>query len=115
MPSHPGQCRRRAGRAPEHDGERAALAPGRIAAIELRPWLYRVARNESISLLRRRRTVAEPDEALLPSQPAADVTFEARERLRTLVADLAALPERQRSALVMRELSGLKYEEIAGH
>ena len=87
--------------------------PGESRRIELRPWLYRVARNESFSLLRRRRTVAEADEAWLPSQPAADITFEARERLRTLVADLGSLPERQRSALVMRELSGLSHEQVA--
>jgi RNA polymerase sigma factor (sigma-70 family) len=87
--------------------------PGETRRIELRPWLYRVARNESITLRRGRRTVAEADEALLPSQPAADTTFESRERLRTLVADLGSLPERQRSALVMRELSGMSHEQIA--
>ena len=42
-----------------------------------------------------------------------DAVFESRERLRTLVADLATLSERQRSALVMRELSGLSHEQIA--
>jgi RNA polymerase sigma factor (sigma-70 family) len=87
--------------------------PGESRRIELRPWLYRVARNESISLLRRRRAVAEAEESNLPAQPAADASFETRERLRSLVADLGALPERQRSALVMRELSGLSNEEIA--
>src|SRR5215207_1792294 len=87
--------------------------PGETRSIALRPWLYRVARNEALTLLRRRHPMAEADEALLPPQPAADVAAEARERLRQLVADLSALPERQRSALVMRELSGLSYEQIA--
>ena len=87
--------------------------PGESRTVQLRPWLYRVARNESLSLLRRRRPVAESDEARLPAQPASDAAFEVKERLRTLVSDLAALPERQRSALVMRELSGLSHEEIA--
>ena len=40
-------------------------------------------------------------------------TVEDRERLALLRADLRDLPERQRSALVLRELSGLSHEEIA--
>ena len=35
-----------------------------------------------------------------------------RGRVRTLVADLETLPERQRASLVMRELNGLSYDEI---
>jgi len=87
--------------------------PGESREVQLRPWLYRVARNESVSLLRRRQPLSEDHEAHPEPEPAADVAFEARERLRALMADLAALPERQRSALVMRELSGLSHEEIA--
>ena len=87
--------------------------PGETRTIALRPWLYRVARNEALTIVRRRQSVAELDEAALPVHPAADVDAESRERLRLLVADLAALPERQRSALVMRELSGLSYDDIA--
>ena len=80
--------------------------------IALRPWLYRVAHNESISILRRRPAVVDP--ALPePPEPAADSRAEPRERLRQLVADLDSLPDRQRVALVMRELSGLGYPEIA--
>ena len=88
--------------------------PGETRTIALRPWLYRVARNEALTIVRRRQSVAELDEAAVPVHPAADVDAESRERLRLLVADLAALPERQRSALVMRELSGLSYDDIAG-
>ena len=87
--------------------------PGESRPIELRPWLYRVAHNESISIVRRRQPPAEAQEPDLPREPAVDAVFESRERLRTLVADLATLSERQRSALVMRELSGLSHEQIA--
>lgn len=86
---------------------------GETRVIELRPWLYRIAHNESISLVRRRPGTVEAADAELPSQPAADAAFESTLRLRTLVEDLATLPERQRSALVMRELSGLSHDEIA--
>lgn len=88
--------------------------PGEKRRIELKPWLYRIAHNESVELLRRRR----PSEELEPEQAAprgADLAEDVavRERLRRLIADLGQLPERQRGALVMRELSGLDYEEIA--
>jgi len=86
--------------------------PGEERRIELRPWLYRVARNECVSHLRRRQQVVEEVPSLLPPAPGADLAYESRERLRALVADLAALPERARSALVMRELSGLDYDQI---
>jgi RNA polymerase sigma factor (sigma-70 family) len=87
--------------------------PGETRTISLRPWLYRVARNEALTIVRRRQPVAELDEAVLPFHPPADVDAELRERLRLLVADLGSLPERQRSALIMRELSDLSYEDIA--
>jgi RNA polymerase sigma factor (sigma-70 family) len=85
--------------------------PGEERTIQLKPWLYRIARNESIETLRKRRESSE-----LEPQHAVAVgvteTAETRERLRTLLADLEVLPERQRSALVMRELAGLGYDQI---
>jgi RNA polymerase sigma factor (sigma-70 family) len=86
--------------------------PDEERRIALRPWLYRVAHNESISILRRRSAVVDPALPEAP-EPAADSQAEPRERLRQLVADLDSLPDRQRVALVMRELSGLGYPEIA--
>ena len=88
--------------------------PGDTRAIELRPWLFRVARNECISILRARRPADDLDDETSVSQVVSDEQrVEVAERLRELVADLQSLPERQRSALVMRELSGLEYGEIA--
>ncbi len=87
--------------------------PGDQRRITLRPWLYRVAHNEAVSILRQRAGAADPDQLPEPIAPGADLEAEARERLRALVADLDQLPERQRAALVMRELSGLSYAEIA--
>jgi RNA polymerase sigma factor (sigma-70 family) len=87
--------------------------PGEERQIELKPWLYRIAHNESIELLRRRRETRELD-AELPA-PGSGLAGEvaSREQLRQLFTDLEQLPERQRGALVMRELSGLDFEEIA--
>ncbi|HET9163078.1 MAG TPA: sigma-70 family RNA polymerase sigma factor [Solirubrobacterales bacterium] len=86
--------------------------PGEKREIKLKPWLYRIARNESVETLRRRRDDAE----LSAEQGSEAGTAEhaaTRERLRTLLADLEQLPERQRAALVMRELSGLDFTQIA--
>jgi RNA polymerase sigma factor (sigma-70 family) len=79
----------------------------------LRPWLYRIAHNESISILRRRREHAELSEAEAGVTPSAEETAAGRERLAVLVADLQQLPDRQRGALLMRELAGLSHEDIA--
>ena len=81
--------------------------------LALRPWLFRIAHNESISLLRRRRPHAELDEAADISRPGADHDAETNARLRQLVTDLQQLSERQRGALVMREISGLSYGDIS--
>jgi RNA polymerase sigma factor (sigma-70 family) len=90
----------------------AALRDGRRDA-PLRPWLFRIAHNEAITILRRRRSHSElPDELPAPAN-AIEEQAEHRERLRRLVADFRELPERQRAALLMRELSGLSHEEIA--
>ncbi|MGH2974049.1 MAG: sigma-70 family RNA polymerase sigma factor [Solirubrobacterales bacterium] len=86
--------------------------PGEERRIILRPWLYRVAHNEAISIFRKRSELPDAQPALEATTAGADSEVEARERMRVLVADLERLPERQRGALVMRELSGLSYAEI---
>jgi RNA polymerase sigma factor (sigma-70 family) len=90
----------------------AALSALRARGIEgaFKPWLFRIAHNESISVIRGRAHEA-PSEA--PPTAASSDDRDTREQLRTLVSDLAALPARQRGAIVMRELSGLSYAEIA--
>lgn len=86
--------------------------PGEERKIELKPWLYRIAHNESIDLLRRRRETRQLDvEQVAPGYGLAEDAA-TRERLRRLLTDLKALPERQREVLVMRELAGLGFEEI---
>jgi RNA polymerase sigma factor (sigma-70 family) len=90
----------------------AALRDGRRDA-PLRPWLFRIAHNEAVSVLRRRRPELELAEADGVAGGSVEERVGERERLRLLVEDLGELGERQRAALVMRELSGLSHEEIA--
>ena len=87
--------------------------PGETRRIVLKPWLYRVAHNESISLLRARRPDADLDAAAHVGDEAAAGLLESRDRLRTLTSDLGELTERQRGALLMRELGGLEFAEVA--
>jgi RNA polymerase sigma factor (sigma-70 family) len=82
--------------------------------VTLRAWLYRVAHNRCIDHLR--RPVPPPAEVYeLSRTPAHDPQTETvrREDLRRLVQDVQRLPEHQRSALLMRELDGLSYAELA--
>jgi RNA polymerase sigma factor (sigma-70 family) len=80
--------------------------------IALKPWLYRIAHNQSIDLLRRRRQSVPLDESAPALGEELAVRVEMRQRLRQLIADLDALPARQREALLMREAANLDFEEI---
>ena len=87
--------------------------PRRQPGRPLRPWLYRIAHNAAIDVVRRRRPQHPLSERDEPTVPGPEFDAEQRLRLSELVDDLRALPERQRGALVMRELGGLGYDEIA--
>jgi RNA polymerase sigma factor (sigma-70 family) len=87
--------------------------PGENRRIALKPWLYRIAHNESIELLRRRRETRPLGPELAAAESGMAEAAATRERLRLLIADLDKLPERQREALIMRELAGLEFAEIA--
>src|ERR671932_163928 len=83
------------------------------AEIKLRPWLYKVAHNAALNLLRQNGWNHEqiPDDFDGVVQPPQAV--ELSEHLRDVVRRVKDLPERQRDAIVLRELEGRSYEEIA--
>ena len=88
---------------------------GDSRAVNVRAWLYRVAHNRCIDHLRRPHPpAAEIFE--MSRKPLLDPVDEAQRRddLTRLVADVGRLPEQQRSALLMREIDGLSYAELAG-
>jgi RNA polymerase sigma factor (sigma-70 family) len=82
--------------------------------IALRAWLYRVAHNRCIDQLRRPLPAAL-DVFEVTRAPVSDPLVEAerREDLEQLVNDVRRLPAQQRSVLLMRELEGLSYTELA--
>jgi len=80
--------------------------------IQLRPWLYAIARNRCFTLLKRRRE--QPlEHAEEPSTENLSAAVMRRQDLRDLLSDVAALPDEQRAALVLAELGGCSHEEIA--
>ena len=82
--------------------------------IDVKPWLYTIARNRCLSMVRARKPASLPlEEDLAPGAGMVD-EVEQRIELRELVHDLADLPEQQRSALVLFELGDLSHEQIAG-
>jgi RNA polymerase sigma factor (sigma-70 family) len=82
--------------------------------MNVRAWLYRVAHNRCIDHLRR---PAPPAAEIfeVSRKPLRDPMEEAqrREDLTRLVEDISRLPEQQRSALLMREMDGLSYQDLA--
>lgn len=86
--------------------------PGEERRIQLKPWLYRIAHNESIELIRRRRETRQLDPELAAAGSGLAEEAASREQLRRLISDLDELPERQRGTLVMRELAGLDFAAI---
>ena len=90
----------------------AMLADSR--PINARPWLYRIARNRCLNHLR--KPVPEGQDSMDIHESNGAGTLERvqrREELRAIFADVGELPETQRTALVLREIDDLSYDEIA--
>ncbi len=79
--------------------------------IRLKAWLYTIARNRCLSMLRARRE--QPEERIEASTEGLADQVEQRADLRELLADLHDLPEDQRAALVLSEMRDLSHAEVA--
>jgi len=92
---------------------RAMLADER--EINLRPWLYRIARNRCLNYLRKPKADAQESMDMVPEVDAASTAERVhnREEFRQILSDVNKLPETQRAALLLREMDALSYEEIA--
>jgi RNA polymerase sigma factor (sigma-70 family) len=84
-------------------------------AINVRPWLYRIARNRSLNHLRRVQPIGVDSMDVHLSDGGATTADKVhkREDFRLLVADVQDLPETQKTALLLREIDALSYEQIA--
>jgi RNA polymerase sigma factor (sigma-70 family) len=80
--------------------------------LHVKAWLYTIARNRCLSMLRARRE--------RPSEDAAEVVtdnllhdIESREDVRAILADVTKLPDDQREALVLAEVGDLAHSDIS--
>jgi RNA polymerase sigma factor (sigma-70 family) len=83
------------------------------AELNLRPWLYRIAHNSALNALRDRGAAHAELSDTIDGVERPDQAFERTLGLRELVVAVQALPDRQRSAILLREMEGRSYEEIA--
>ncbi len=83
--------------------------------INVRPWLYRIARNRSLNHLRRASAIGvdSMDVHFAENGLSTGDQVLRRESFRQLIGDVQQLPETQRTALLLREIDALSYEQIA--
>lgn len=76
-------------------------------------WLYRVTVNLCNDHFRRRMPVAEPDERRADPSPDPERILDFEERKRILMEGLTTLGQRERAAVVLRDIEGLSTRQVA--
>jgi RNA polymerase sigma factor (sigma-70 family) len=80
-------------------------------------WIYRIASNAALDVLRRRKTVQfvamEDDHDAPADAPGPEARLQAKQGLRALDAALARITPEQREIILLREVEGLSYGELA--
>jgi RNA polymerase sigma-70 factor (ECF subfamily) len=88
--------------------------PGYQPHSPFRNWLYRIATNATLDVLRREReTVDIDDYPLAESGIGPEASVEARNRAELVQRAILSLPPSSRGVLVLREYEGLSYKEIS--
>jgi RNA polymerase sigma factor (sigma-70 family) len=83
--------------------------------INVRPWLYRIARNRSLNHLRKASAIGVDSMDVHYAENGVSTAEKVmrRESFRQLIGDVQQLPETQRTALLLREIDALSYEQIS--
>lgn len=82
---------------------------------KLATWLYRIAANETLNFLQRRREVSGLDDtpASVFSRLQADPYFDGDETQMQLQQAMSTLPEKQRIVFQLKYFEEMKYEEMS--
>ncbi|HWP13692.1 MAG TPA: sigma-70 family RNA polymerase sigma factor [Ramlibacter sp.] len=84
---------------------------------QLHTWLYRIASNVALDVLRRRKVVQfvalEDDYDAPDDAPGPEAQLQAKQGMRALDAALERLAPEQREIILLREVEGLSYGELA--
>jgi RNA polymerase sigma factor (sigma-70 family) len=83
------------------------------AELKLKPWLYRIAHNTAINALRDHGLRHDQLDEGIDGVERPDQALDRAQGLRDVLVAVQALPDRQRDAIVLRELEGRSYAEIA--
>ena len=90
---------------------------GDISNVEIRFWLFRVARNLALNEVNKSKTRTKVWNRLIEffskSEPSPEEVLVKNEKQRIVRKLLEKLPEHQRSALLLREQEEMNYREIA--
>ena len=82
----------------------------------LRNWLYRIAVNTAIDMLRKDKRIlpgAVEDMYLTDPEPGPEMLVASSERTEWVQNAVLTLPDASRAVLVLREFEGFSYQEIA--
>lgn len=82
----------------------------------LRSWLYRIAVNTAIDMLRKEKRILPGELEEMPLQDpglSPEAVFTRQERAALVQEAVLSLPDASRAVLVLREYEGMSYHEIA--
>jgi RNA polymerase sigma-70 factor (ECF subfamily) len=92
---------------------RAWMGADRIRQPTVKSYLFTIARNAYIDLLRRAARHTQLDENMPDTRISAQTQMEQSAEVRAVLAALQQLPEMDRTVLLMRAFDEMPYEEIA--
>jgi len=85
-------------------------------------WVYTVTKNAGLDFLRKRKRIFSSEEELTdcsylevsyPAYGSPEESFEKKESKNFLISLIRSLPEAQKTVLILRDIEGYSYEEIA--
>ena len=83
----------------------------------LKAWICTVTANTCLDIVRKRRLATEEltsdTISASPALPSAEESAMANERIREILAAISQLPDDHRMVLILRDMQGLSYEELA--